>query len=53
MSRPRFERRNRNVFVLVDRRKVPPKTVAYRLGLSYANLRVILWRARRKKSYVT
>lgn len=47
MTRPYLERRNLKVFVLVDRRKVPPKDVPdhmAKLGfvLTYANVRKIL-----------
>lgn len=46
MTRSYNERRNRRVIVMVERRRIPPKEVAFRLGLSHANVRWIIfcWR---------
>lgn len=45
MTRPYNERRNRQIVVLIERR-IPPKEVAKRLGITWVNVRKIasLWR---------
>lgn len=53
MTRPDLERRNQQVFVLVERRKIHPKQAARMMNLTYANLRVILHRIRRLRASVT
>lgn len=52
MSRPRLERRNRDIFALVERRGLSRKVVAYRLGISYESVKKILMRFRRENSFV-
>ena len=47
MARTRNERRNRQIVVLVDRRKMPAKQVAMLLRLTYQNVRKILSRFRK------
>lgn len=42
MTRRYLERRNRRVFVLLERRKMAPKDVAALLGITYDNVRKII-----------
>jgi len=53
VTRPYNERRNRLVYVLVERRKLPQKIAAQRLGITHDNLRKILQRIRALSQYVT
>lgn len=52
MTRPYNERRNRQVWVLVERRKKHPKEVALLLKITYVNVRKILSRFRRQHNFV-
>lgn len=47
MTRTYNERRNHQVIILVERRKLPPKEVAQRLHLTWSNVRKILSRFRK------
>lgn len=46
LVRPYNERRNKNLWHLVERRKIPQKEAAAKLGITWSNLRMILYRKR-------
>lgn len=41
------DRRIHQIFVLIERRNMKPKEVAYRMNLSYSNVRQVIHRAKR------
>ena len=46
MTRPWNERRNRQIFVMIERRKIPPKKVAFMLGMTVWGVYKIIHRFR-------